>query len=865
MTTDALRKLYLDYFKAKDHRVFPSDSLVPADDPSLLFTGAGMNQFKPYFLGLKKDVKRAASCQKCLRTADLDRVGKTATHHSFFEMLGNFSFGDYFKEEAIVWGWEFVTRSLGLSKENLWVSVYQEDDEAFELWKKKIGLSESRMVRMGAEDNFWPSPATNRGGSLPVRQAGASGGNVAGPNGPCGPCSEIYVGKTPGKGVEIWNLVFTQYDRQSDGSLKDLPQRNIDTGMGLERTAAVIQDVESNFDIDTFAALRKEVHLLLKKEGLDRSHENAVMDHIRAVTFSIADGALPSNDGRGYVIRKIIRLATDHLNKAGALTPGTLHKLVPAVIRIMGAVYPELSDRQKTISSIVENEEKTYFEACRRAETARQGTMSAEEFAFMLYDTYGLPMDRIRAKFEKDGKNFDEKIFSKYLEEQRDRSRSSSIMSADIFSMNSKIALVAGLPPTQFMGYESLAEEAKLLFEVPEENVLIFDRSPFYAEAGGQVGDTGVIEGNGFKSIVIETQWMEKCIAHKVRVEGGRVEVGKNYKLSVEPERRADIMKNHTATHLLHSALRKVLGDHVKQSGSLVAQDYLRFDFTHFSAMTEAQIQEVERLINDEIRKNISLKKQVMSKDEAIQKGAVAFFGEKYGDQVRVVSVGDFSKELCGGTHLETTGQIGVFKIVSESSIQAGVRRIQAVTGRAAQAYLNQREFELKKIMMEFGAKDCEGLKASLGGASLKLRNLKGKLNGLAESALKAETRKLLAVAPKVGKAKLVCVEAPRADVDLIRSDYEYLKKEEPLFAAFFSAPFEDKVAYVVAASQEMVQRGFHSGEVIKEIAAEVKGSGGGRPDFAVGGSKDVGSASTIFATGRRILDARLRSVLKGA
>ena len=816
-----------------------------------------MNQFKPYFLGLKKDVKRATSCQKCLRTADLDRVGKTAYHHSFFEMLGNFSFGDYFKEEAIVWGWEFVTRELGLPKEDLWVSVYQDDDEAFELWKKKVGLPDSRIVRMGAEDNFWPSNAPTDG-----------------PNGPCGPCSEIYVGKTPGKGVEIWNLVFTQYDRQSDGSLPPLPQKNIDTGMGLERAAAVIQRVEANFDIDTFAALRQELHALLKKGAAERAHENAVMDHARAVTFSIADGALPSNEGRGYVIRKIIRLATDHLSKAGAVTPGTLHQLVPGVIRIMGAVYPELADRQKTIQSIVENEEKAYFEACRRAETARQGSMSAEEFAFMLYDTYGLPLDRIHAKFKKEGKSFEEKTFEAYLNEQRDRSRTSSSITANIFSADSKIALADGLLPTEFTGYETLKSEAKLLRafrgeeSVPalrpgEEGILIFDRSSFYAEAGGQVGDTGIIEASGFKASVTNTQWAEKCIAHKVRVENGNAEVGKSYKLLVDVSRRADIMKNHTATHLLHSALRKVLGDHVKQSGSLVAEDYLRFDFTHFSALSPDQTAEVERLINDEIRKNITLDKQVMSKDEAIQKGAVAFFGEKYGDKVRVVSVGDFSKELCGGTHLETTGLIGTFKIVFEGSIQAGVRRIQAVTGRAAEAYLREKETELKKIMTEFGAKDSEELKASLAGTSLKLKNLRGKLIGLADTALKEETHKVLSAAPKVGEAKLVCIEAPRADADLIRSDYEYLKKEEPLFAAFFSAPFDDKVTYAVAASQGMVQKGFNSGDVVKDIAAAVKGSGGGRPDFAVGGSKSGTSASDMLATGRRIVDARLRTVLK--
>ncbi len=835
MTTDALRKLYLDYFSAKDHRVFPSDSLVPADDPSLLFTGAGMNQFKSYFLGLKKDLKRATSCQKCLRTADLDRVGKTAYHHSFFEMLGNFSFGDYFKEEAIVWGWEFATRALGLPKEDLWVSVYQDDDEAFELWRKKVGLPESRIVRMGAEDNFWPSNAP-----------------LDGPNGPCGPCSEIYVGQTPGKGVEIWNLVFTQYDRQGDGSLKNLPQRNIDTGMGLERAAAVIQRVESNFDIDTFAALRKELHTLLKKAGLERPHENAALDHIRAATFSIADGALPSNEGRGYVIRKIIRLATDHFNKAGAVTPGTLHKLVPAVVRIMGTVYPELADRQKTIMSIIENEEKAYFEACRRAETARQGTMSAEEFAFMLYDTYGLPLDRIRTKFEKEGKSFDEKIFEEYLKEQRDRSRSSSSMSGDIFSMDSKIALVAGLPPTQFVGYESLAAEAKLLFEAPKENILIFDRSPFYAEAGGQIGDTGTIEGSGFKAAVIETQWMEKCIAHKVRMESGRAEVGKNYKLSVDTERRADIMKNHTATHLLHSALRKVLGDHVKQSGSLVADDHLRFDFTHFSAMDETRIAEVERLINEEIRKNVPLKKEVMPKEVAIQEGAAAFFGEKYGDQVRVVSVGDFSKELCGGTHLETTGQIGLFKIVSESSIQAGVRRIEAVTGNAALARIYQSEKELDVLIRSFSLKGPD-YKKELQTRQLRIKGLKNKLFDSMDRVMKDETNNFIKNSPDTQGIKRVFVSFSYADIDLIKNEVQYLKDQHLSFVGLFCATDQEKMSYVVAASGDVVAGGWNSNVFLQTLNRELGGNGGGRPDFAVGGTKNFGAidkAEKFFQAG---------------
>ncbi|HXV18641.1 MAG TPA: alanine--tRNA ligase, partial [Candidatus Omnitrophota bacterium] len=596
ITTDQLRQRYLDFFKSKDHRVFSSDSLVPADDPSLLFTGAGMNQFKPYFLGLKKDVKRATSCQKCLRTADLDRVGKTAYHHSFFEMLGNFSFGDYFKEDAIAWGWEFVTKELSLPKEKLWVSVFEEDDEAFDIWKKKVGVPEPRIVRMGPEDNFWPSNA-----------------RIDGPNGPCGPCSEIYVGETPGKGVEIWNLVFTQFDRQSDATLKDLPQRNIDTGMGLERTAAVLQGVASNFDADNFKRIRQGLRSLMGS-GHDNTHENAAMDHARAAIFSIADGALPSNEGRGYVVRKLIRLGSDHFEKAGApKARRTFFKLAPFIVEVYGGVYPELVDRQKTILSILENEEKAYDESCRRAESARQGSMSADEFAFMLYDTYGLPVDKIKDKFAKESLSFNEEKFIHYLNEQRERSRASSKIAGEIFSTKGNYGLVDDIARTEFTGYHGIEGEGTLLrvirgsekvasLKAGEEGLLIFNRSPFYAESGGQVGDTGVITGKNFKATVLDTQYLEKAIAHKVRVDEGEAREGQNYHLKVDGERRDDIMKNHTATHLLHSALRKVLGEHVKQSGSLVAPDRLRFDFTHFKALEPAVLLKIEELVNAEVK-----------------------------------------------------------------------------------------------------------------------------------------------------------------------------------------------------------------------------------------------------------------------
>lgn len=855
ITTDALRQRYLDYFESKAHRVFSSDSLVPADDPSLLFTGAGMNQFKPYFLGLKKDLKRATSCQKCLRTADLDRVGKTAYHHSFFEMLGNFSFGDYFKEEAIVWGWGFVTRELGLPKENLWVSVYQDDDEAHELWRKKVGLHESRIVRLGPEDNFWPANAPKDG-----------------PNGPCGPCSEIYVGKTPGKGVEIWNLVFTQFDRQTDGSLKDLPQRNIDTGMGLERAASVLQGVESNYDADNFKKIRAALKSLLNGQKNEAAHENAVMDHIRAVTFCVADGALPSNDGRGYVVRKLIRLASEHLSKCGVSNPGSLHRLVPVIVDVMGKVYPEIGARQKMISSIVENEERSFLEVLSAqmpklgAEwaQAKGSAKDAAAIAFKYYDSFGLPLELIIESAEKSGLKLDLERFDTLLEEQKERSRRSSKIAGEIFAAKGSFALIEGLPNTEFLGYERMEfASAKLLriikdgAAVPslksgEEGILFFDKSPFYPEAGGQIGDRGSLSGNGAAADVLDTQWFEKCAGHKVKVSTGALETGKAYALAVHESRRLDIMKNHTATHLLHSALRQALGDHVKQSGSLVAEDYLRFDFTHFSAMTEADIAKVEALVNNEIQKKTALDKKVMSKDEAQKSGAIAFFGEKYGDEVRVVTIGDFSKEFCGGTHLKNTGEIGLFKIVSESSIQAGVRRIEAVTGRAAEALSKASEAELKELVQEFSLKGPD-FRSELQSRQKKVKEFKNKLFVSTDRAMKIKTEGVVSAAPETHGVKRVFIPFSHADIDLLRNEVQFLKDKRLSFVAMLCAPTEDKLSYVVAASPDVVSGGWNSNSFLQNMNRELGGNGGGRPDFAVGGTKNpsaVEKAKKIFEKG---------------
>ncbi len=858
MKVDQLRSTYLDFFKAKNHTIYSSDSLVPKDDPSLLFTGAGMNQFKPYFLGLKKDLKRATSCQKCLRTADLDRVGKTNYHHSFFEMLGNFSFGDYFKEEAIAYGWEFVTKVMKIPEDNLWVSVYEEDEEAFGIWKNKIKLPESRIVRMGAEDNFWPSNAPKDG-----------------PNGPCGPCSEIYVGKVPGKGVEIWNLVFTQFDRQSDGSLLPLPQKNIDTGMGLERAASVLQGVESNFDIDTFQRIRTGLRALMRS-GYDKAHENAAMDHARAAIFSIADGALPSNEGRGYVVRKLIRLGSDHFEKAGTpLQTRTFFKLVPVVVDVYGAAYPELRERFKTISAVIENEEKAYEESCRRAESARQGSQSPDEFAFMLYDTYGLPVDKIKDRFVREGLTFAEDKFQIFMNEQKERSRQSSKLAGEIFAKTNLYTLIEGVPPTQFLGYDSLeCKQATILaliqndqrvdkIEAGGEGIILFDQSPFYAESGGQVGDTGIVEKGSTQAEVLDTRYLEKCIGHKVRLKSGTLSVGQVCRVSVEEARRKDIMKNHTATHLLHSALRKTLGDHVKQSGSLVASDYLRFDFTHFSAVDAKALSAVEDLVNQEVQKNTTLQKRVLSKEAATQEGAIAFFGEKYGDQVRVVSVGDFSKELCGGTHLNATGEISLFKIVSESSIQAGVRRIEAVTGRAALAWVQKQEDEIQKIAQEFSVHP-QTLPTDLKVVGERVSGSRNRLSQAAGKQIKAFLDRRSAGAGSIGSVTVISEKINGADAELLKIAADHLKGSSGTFAALLSSRSSDKIAIAVAASQDLVEKGFHSGKMAKQISVFLDGNGGGRPDFAIGGGKNILKEEEAILFGKSEIAKEVETLLSG-
>lgn len=858
MTVAELRQAYLEFFRARGHRVFPSDSLIPHDDPSLLFTGAGMNQFKPYFLGFKKDLKRAASCQKCLRTADLERVGKTGYHHSFFEMLGNFSFGDYFKKEAIVWGWEFVTKILKLDEKKLWVSVYGEDDQARGLWKKEIGLPDAKIVSFGADDNFWPANAPKDG-----------------PNGPCGPCSEIYVGETPGKGVEIWNLVFTQFDRQDGGGLAPLPQKNIDTGMGLERTASVLQGVKSNFDIDLFQEFRKELRTLFHgsasagrpcNESEARAHENAVMDHARAAVFCVADGASPSNEGRGYVVRKLIRLGCDHLIQAGA-KPGRFKDLVPMVAARMGNAYPELNAKQKEIFLVIENEERSFNEVVRTQvpklkEALRTGG-DPESTAFKFYDTHGLPFETISATASTLNIILKPERFNILLEEQKGRSRASSKISGEIFKKSGLYALAQGLPATEFLGYHGTGASGKLL-RVIEPDLWVFDRTPFYAQAGGQVGDTGRILGPGLEADVLDTQAHERIVLHKVALKKGAPEAGKVYELRVDAERRADVMNNHTGTHLLHAALRKILGEHVKQAGSLVAPDYLRFDFTHFKALTADELSRVEAMVNEEIRRNTALRKEEMTRQEAALSGAIAFFGEKYGDRVRVVSIGDFSKEFCGGTHLASTGQIEQFKITSESSIQAGARRIEAVTGRWARKRAQESEGELAAFAREFGV-GRRDLACGLEKLKDRVRVLRQRASSLAQEKLNVHEKKRLEGAPALHGVKVVRDVVKHDVPSLAQEAARYLQKQGTECAALIATTGPSAVSFVVSGTSGLVGRGFRSNEVIRSISPIVGGKGGGRPDFAVGGGKEVARLEEALKAAEKQIVQFIESTFKGA
>jgi len=727
MNADVLRKAFLDFFKEKGHTIVPSDSLVPAKDPTLLFTGAGMNQFKDYFLGLRHDMKRAASIQKCFRTGDVEQVGLTPTHLTFFEMMGNFSFGDYFKEEACRWAWEFLTDRMELSPQRLWVSVYEEDDEASDIWCKEIGVPAERIVRFGAKENFWPSDAPTQG-----------------PNGPCGPCSEIYydfqrcwVGKACpnpeacmpgcpcGRFVEIWNLVFTQFDRQPDGTLRPLPSKNIDTGMGLERLAAVKQDKMSVFETDLFEPIVEEILRTIRDRAsvgfeysLDRKTKVfAMADHVRALTFLVADGVIPSNEGRGYVLRMLLRKAARSGRQLGLKEP-CLYRWVPVVVQLMGKAYPELIHRRESIAQVIQMEEKRFHQTLMEKlplldaalDLAKGGCFSAQDAA-RFYDTHGVAYEEIVQRCaERNIEPPHRAAFDEALARLQTESKQRSLFTGAIFAKDTWMEAVSSLSGSSaFVGYDTLKTSANVVgiiqgyrlvpsAKAPAQLGVVLDRSPFYGEGGGQVGDVGTLLGPEGILKVTDTQWVGNWLVHRADLIEGRISVADRVEAHVDEHHRLLVARHHTATHLLHAALRKVLGPHVVQSGSHVGKDRLRLDFSHGRALTPSEREAVEDLVNEWVAHGHRVEVNWMPLEEAKRMGALAFFGEKYGAMVRVVLIGDVSKELCAGTHLPQSTDVGLLTIVEEGSVASGIRRVEAVAGPLA---LEKLKHDLVQLQME--------------------------------------------------------------------------------------------------------------------------------------------------------------------
>ncbi|WHZ14262.1 MAG: Alanyl-tRNA synthetase [Nitrospira sp.] len=860
-TVNDLRRAFIQYFEQQGHRAVPSAPLIPQADPTLLFTNAGMNQFKRVFLGEEtRAYNRAVTVQKCLRAGgkhnDLENVGYTRRHHTFFEMLGNFSFGDYFKEEAIRFGWEFLTSVVGLAKERMWVTIFREDDEADRLWKK-IGVSPGRIVRCGEKDNFWQMADT----------------------GPCGPCSELHFDQGPavpgdatpnGEGdrvIEIWNLVFMQFNRDSAGTLNPLPKPSIDTGMGLERLAAVAQGKLSNYDSDLFAPLLAAIGTRAgarygAQEQADRSMR-VIADHLRAITFLMADGVLPSNEGRGYVLRRILRRAARHGRLLGITEP-FLHELTAAVVERMGAAYHELRTAADTVKEATRGEEERFIatldqglpiltDMLAKVRAAGQHTLPGADI-FKLYDTYGFPMDLIAEACREQDITLDETGFEAAIEEQRTRARKTGGFETE--TTRPVLSELAGRVGTsKFVGYERLTSEGlvqallkgeRLVKEAHEgdEVEVVLDVTPFYAEGGGQAGDQGVLIGtDGRVEIRDTTRPVPTLIVHKGLVSSGSIRDGERLQLSVNRRTRQDAARNHTATHLVHAALRDLLGPHVKQYGSLVAPNRLRFDFAHFRPLASRDIDEIESIVNEQIRLDETVQTDVMGVQEAVAGGALAFFGDKYGDQVRVVSIDTFSKELCGGTHCRHTGEIGLFRIVSESGVAAGVRRIECLTGSGALDSLKRLEADVRELSDLLKVAPVE-----LVARTRKLtEQLKEKERELADVKLKmASTSSSDAQAREINGVKVHAQRTDGLDVNGMRALADQLRDKLRSGVVALGAANDGKVSLLVVVTKDLIGR-LKAGDLIKEMAAEVGGTGGGRPEMAQAGGKNPEGLGTAL------------------
>ncbi|EIX9479006.1 alanine--tRNA ligase [Klebsiella pneumoniae] len=872
-STAEIRQAFLDFFHSKGHQVVASSSLVPHNDPTLLFTNAGMNQFKDVFLGLdKRNYSRATTAQRCVRAGgkhnDLENVGYTARHHTFFEMLGNFSFGDYFKQDAIKYAWELLTGEnwFALPKEKLWVTVYETDDEAFDIWANEVGVPRERIIRIGdnkgapfASDNFWQM----------------------GDTGPCGPCTEIFFdhgdhiwGGPPGspeedgdRYIEIWNIVFMQFNRQADGTMEPLPKPSVDTGMGLERIAAVLQHVNSNYDIDLFRDLIASVAKVTGATDLTNKSLRVIADHIRSCAFLVADGVIPSNENRGYVLRRIIRRAIRHGNMLGAKDT-FFWKLVAPLIDVMGSAGDELKQQQAQVEQVLKTEEEQFARTLERGlalldeELSKlKGDTLDGETAFRLYDTYGFPVDLTADVCRERNIKVDEAGFEAAMEEQRRRARESSGFGADYNAM----IRVDGA--SAFKGYDHLELNGKVtaLFidgkavdsvSAGQEAVVILDQTPFYAESGGQVGDKGELKGAGFSFAVSDTQKYGQAIGHIGKVASGSLKVGDAVQADVDEARRQRIRLNHSATHLMHAALRQVLGTHVAQKGSLVNDKALRFDFSHFEAMKPEEIRAVEDLVNAQIRRNLAIETNIMDIDAARASGAMALFGEKYDDRVRVLRMGDFSTELCGGTHAARTGDIGLFRITSESGTAAGVRRIEAVTGEGAMAILHAQSDQLNDIAQLLKG-DSHNLGEKVRAALERTRQLEKELQQLKEQAAAQESANLSSKAEEINGVKLLVSELTGVEPKMLRTMVDDLKNQLGSTIVVLATVADGKVSLIAGVSKDVTDR-VKAGELVGMVAQQVGGKGGGRPDMAQAGGTDASALPAALASVKGWVSAKL-------
>ncbi|SHE66456.1 alanyl-tRNA synthetase [Thermoanaerobacter uzonensis DSM 18761] len=848
-----IREKFLSFFESKGHLRLPSFSLIPKNDKSLLLINSGMAPLKPYFTGKETPPsKRVITCQRCIRTPDIERVGKTARHGTFFEMLGNFSFGDYFKKEAIPWAWEFVTEILKLPVDRLWVSIYEEDDEAFEIWNKIVGLPPERIVRMGKEDNFW--------------EIGT---------GPCGPSSEIYFDRGEEKGcgkptcgvgcdcdrfIEFWNLVFTQFNKDEQGNYHRLPNPNIDTGMGLERIATIMQEVDSIFDVDVIRGITNFVSKIAEVEyGKDAEKDvslRVITDHIRGITFMISDGILPSNEGRGYVLRRLLRRAARH-GKLLGINDTFLYKVVDSVVENYGEAYPEIIERKDYIKRIIKLEEERFKETIDQGLTILQDyinelkvqgkTILEGSRAFKLYDTYGFPLDLTKEILQEAGITVDEEGYTRELEKQRIRARSSrkednSLWEQDIYS-------TLGDVKTKFVGYDTYESNSKVLAIVKDEELveeaeagdgvsIILDVTPFYAESGGQIGDKGILENENALIKVKDCKKVGDKFIHIGTIERGLISVGDEVKAQIDVVSRRNAARNHTATHLLHKALKEILGDHVHQAGSLVADDRLRFDFSHYQAVTKEELKQIENRVNEKIYQSLNVHIEEKTYDEAVKEGAVALFTEKYGDKVRVVKIDDYSMELCGGTHVKNTNEIGIFKILSETAVGAGLRRIEALTGLAAIKYLEEKEEILKEASDLLKSQDKEII-SKIGSLQQVLKTKDKEIEQLKIKMASILANSLINSAISLDGIKVVVSKVEDYDSEALKVLGDILKDKLKTAVIVLASSAPEKAIFVGMATKDVVQKGINIGAVIKEVCKVSEGNGGGRPDMAQGTGKN--------------------------